>query len=492
MSAAIANMRRWRRDPEAFVREVLRVDVVDKWQQKGLDALKAGKYRLAMKACKGPGKSAFLAWVGLWFIATRSHPKIVALSITEDNLRDNLWAEFSKWMKRSEWMSAEFEWTAKRIFHKKHPETWWISARAFAKGANAEEQASALAGVHADAVMFLIDEAGSIPVAVVATAEAGLANADPAKGTEAFLLMAGNPETMDGALYRACTRERTLWFVITINSVPGHPDRTPRVSEEWAQQQIDKYGWDSSFVMINVRGEFPPQQANTLIGINDVEAASQRVIADLEYHDEVRILGVDVARFGDDKSVICPRQGRAVFKLKEFRELSTMELAGQVAMSIQKFDPDAVFIDQTGIGAGVVDRLHQLGFAVVIGIDNAQKAVASTQFANRRAEMWWQMAEWLRGGGCIPDDAELIGELPGPTYKFDSGNRILLESKDDMKKRGLPSPNKGDALALTFAQPVAHRGIRAALERAQADEYGLHARAKTEYDPFRDRADDWR
>jgi phage terminase large subunit len=478
MSAAIENMRRWRADPEAFVREVLRVKEIDPWQQKGLDALKAGNYRLAFKACKGPGKSAFLAWVGLWFLATRQHPKIVALSITAGNLRDNLWAELAKWMKRSDWLSTEFRWTAERIFHVRHPETWWISARAFSQEADPTQQADALAGVHADSVMFLIDEAGGIPVAVVATAEAGLANAGQ-EGRVAYMLMAGNPSDVTGALYRACTVERALWFVISISSAPNDPNRTPRVTKEWAQQQIDKYGWDSPYVLINVRGEFPPSASNALLGIEEVEQASKREVPLSAYKDEVKILGVDVARFGDDKSVIAMRQGRACFRMKEFRNIDTMELAGQVSLVIEKHDPDAVFIDQTGIGAGTTDRLRQLGYRV-IGIDSAQKAIEATRFHNRRAEMWWKMAEWVKAGGCIPDDAELIGELPGPTYKFDSGNRLLLESKEDMKKRGLPSPNKGDALALTFSQPVAHRTFRDKAERM-----GL-AQPPREYDPFQE------
>lgn len=476
MTQAIANLRRWRADPEAFVREVLHVEEIDPWQQRGLDLIKAGKYRLAFKACKGPGKSAFLAWVGLWFLATRAHPKIVAISITGDNLRDNLWAEFAKWMKRSEWLQREFQWTAERIFHKRSPETWWISARQFAKSADLNQQAEALAGVHADSVMFLIDEAGGIPVAVVATAEAGLANAGQ-EGREAFLLMAGNPSDVTGALYRACTVERGLWSVIAISSAPDDPNRTPRVSKQWAQEQIDKYGWDSPFVLINVRGEFPPGASNALIGIEDATQASQLKLAEASYREEPKVLGVDVARFGDDKSTIVPRQGLAVFRIKEFRTMDLMTLASQVALVMDAWNPDAVFIDQTGLGAGVVDRLRQLGYRV-IGIDSAQRALEANKFHNRRAEMWWKMADWVKQGGSIPDDQELIGELPGPTYKFDATGRVQLEAKEDMKKRGLPSPNKADGLALTFAAPVAHSDIR--MELARLRRPGL----AHEYDPL--------
>lgn len=478
----VAAMRRWHGDPEVYVREVLKVEVIDAWQQKALDALKANDlvaFRLALKACKGPGKSALLAWVGLWFLTTRTHPKIVALSITAENLRDNLWAELSKWMSRSELLTQHFTWTAERIFNKRHPETWWISARAFAKQADATQQASALAGVHADHVLFLIDEAGSIPVAVVATAEAGLANAG-AEGREALLVMAGNPETLDGALYWATVRNRSKWFVISISSAPNDPNRTPRVSKQWAQDQIDAFGWDSPFVLINVRGEFPPASADSLLGVEDVEKAIKRseVLLPQHFQDDPKVLGVDVARFGDDATSILLRQGPAVFRPRILRHLRTTEVAGQVAAIINDKKPDAVFIDAGSMGAGVVDRLLELGHAV-IGIDFGANADESKKYADKRAEMWWRMAEHIRDRACLPNVGEFISETTAPKYFFDEHGRIRIESKKDLKKRGIPSPNVADSYALTFAQPVAHKDVRELLEGAAAGQVAEH-----EYNPF--------
>lgn len=464
MSDAVASMLRWAAEPLSFVHEVLGLDEVDAWQEEALRALPL-QTRMALKACKGPGKSALLAWIGWWFLATRPHPKVVATSITGDNLRDNLWAELAKWQKNSALLKAQFTWNAERIVYNAHPETWWASARQWPKSADPGQQADTLAGVHADHVLFLIDEAGGIPDAVVATAEAGLANAIQERGTEAKLVLAGNPTHLEGPLYRACTRERKLWWVKSISSAPDDPNRTPRVSKQWAQEQIDKYGRDNPWVLVNVFGEFPPGQSNALIGVEDAARAAGRVLAERDFQDAPKVLGVDVARFGDDETVIAPRQGNALFKLKVFRNLDLMQVAGQVAQVIDRWKPDAVFVDVTGLGAGVVDRLRQLKYAV-IGVDFGGKPLQG-KFLNRRAEMWWEMADWLKGGGCIPDDAQLLSELPGPTYFFTAKGQLQLESKDDMKARGLPSPNRADALALTFAAPVAQRDVRFENRRAE-------------------------
>lgn len=483
MTPAAEAMRAWQADPVLFVREVLGVEL-DAWQVECLQALvHSGKRRFCLKASKGPGKSALLSLAAWWFLCTRPHPKIVATSITGGNLKDGLWTEMAKWQARSPLLKAMFTWTKERIVAKDHPETWWMSARQWSKGADSSQQADTLAGIHADHVMFIVDEAGGVPDAVVAAAEAGLANADDAKGTEAFLLIAGNPTELSGPLYRACTRERGLWWVKEISGDPDDPNRAPRVSIEWARQQIEKWGRESPYVLVNVFGQFPPGQSNALLGVEEVTAATRRVIGDADYLDEVKVLGVDVARFGDDTSVIVMRQGRACFKPKVFRNIDTMQLAGQVALVIQKNDPDAVFIDQTGIGSGVVDRLRQLGYPI-IGIDFGQRAIEPGRFANRRAEMWWKMADWIRNGGCLPDDPEFISEPTGPTYRFDAAGRLILESKEDLKKRGIASPNKADALALTFAIPVAHRGIRGQLEQVKLS--GGAARVAHEYDPFQD------
>jgi phage terminase large subunit len=477
MHPAAAAIHAWRENPALFCREVLHAQP-DEWQ---LDVLAAaGKnQRIALKASKGPGKSTLLAWIGWWFLMTRAHPKVVATSISGDNLADGLWVELAKWQANSPLLLKTFTWTATRIQSNHHPKTWWASARTWPKTANASEQAKTLAGLHADNVLFLIDEVGGIPDAVVATAEAGLANADEKENREAMLVIAGNPTHTSGPLWRACTQERKLWWVKEISGDPDDPKRAPRVSKEWARQQIAKYGRDNPWVLINVFGQFPPSQSNTLIGVEDATKATKRTLKRGEFLQEPKVLGIDVARQGDDRSVLFPRQGRAAMAPKVFRNLDTQDLAHQTALFIDRWQPDAVFIDQATFGMGVVDRLTHLGYPVQ-GIDFGGKAINSGKFANKRAEMWWGLMEWLRSGGCTPLNDELIGEMSTPTYHFDDHGRLLLEKKAEVKKRTGTSPDLADALALTFAAPVAHAGMRRLLDK--------HGRgtAGADYDPFDD------
>lgn len=453
-----AQLRRWREDPVLMVRELFDVEP-DAWQTVVLRAFVTNQ-RLAMKAAKGCGKSTALAWMCWNFLLTRPHPKVVATSITGDNLKDGLWSEMSKWQQRSALLKSQFTWSAERIVHNDHPETWWMSARQWSKTADASQQANTLAGIHADYVLIVADEAGGIPDAVVAAAEGGLST-----GIECKLVIAGNPTHLSGPLYRACTRERALWFLIEITGDPDDPKRSPRISQKWAREQIQKYGRANPWVLVNVFGQFPPGQSNALISLADVIEATRRTA---KMRGDKR-LGVDVARFGDDRSVLCKRQGDVAEFDPElvFRNLDTMELADEVVEVIRAWHPRVVSVDVTGIGAGVVDRLQQLehevnavefgGAPVSVPPEDRDEGdepddLEGPRFLNRRTEIWWLMAQWIRTTGCIPDDAELISELAGPTYKFTADGKLQLESKADMKKRGLASPDKADALALTFAE----------------------------------------
>jgi phage terminase large subunit len=469
---AKANIRRWRADPIAFVREVLRVDDPEAWQQEVLSAAPHHQ-RICLKGSKGIGKSTAYAWLAWWFLMTRTHPKVVATSISGNNLRDGLWTEMAKWQHRSEMLKRAFTWNAERIVANDHPETWWMSARQWSQSADPNQQADTLAGNHADSVAFVIEEAGGIPDGVVAAAEAGLSS-----GGDTHLWMNGNPTQLSGPLYRACTKERHLWRLFEVNGDPDNPKRSGRVDVQWARQQIEKYGADNPWVLVNVYGQFPPGQSNALMGLDVVEAAARKTLTDAEWVFAPKVMGVDVARFGDDRSVIQPRQGKAAMVPQVFRNLDTMQLAGQVAMAIDKWKPDAVFIDVDGVGGGVVDRLKDLGHDVT-GIHFGSKPLrAEPKCNNRRTEMWMQLGEWIREGGCIPNSAELISELTAPTYDFDARGNIRMESKEQLKDRGLPSPDLADALALTFAMPVMAKA------QTQTSTNTAEHRARQDYDPY--------
>lgn len=482
------NIRRWREHPAQMVRELFGVQP-DPWQEELLETY--GKHpRSAGSACKGPGKTAGLAWIAWNFLLTRPHPKVPCTSITGDNLRDGLWAELAKWRHRSPLLQQAFEWTKTRIFAKDHPETWFASARSWARDADPTAMANTLAGLHEDYILFLIDEVSEMPQGVVAAAEATLSG-----GKEAHVVVMGNPTRTDGPLWNACKTERHLWNVVHITGDPDDPNRSPRIDINEARRMIEKYGRDSYIVRVNILGEFPLQQANKLIGPEQVAAAMSRHVSLDLYGHRAKVLGVDCARFGDDASIILPRQGRAVWRPREFRGLRTNELGDQVLRYVDEWSKkkdDAgrlipvtkVFIDEGGLGAGVVDHCVARGYAKVVeGVNFGAKAIESERFENRRAEMYWKASEALKGAGeALPNLPMLAEELQAPTYWFDKKQRICLESKDDIKARLGRSPDYADAYVLTHAAPVADPEPEDFVPYAAQGAGSAHA--LTEYNPW--------
>jgi len=450
VNRAQANIKRWREHHSQFVREVFGVEP-DAWQAEILEAFPSNP-RLAMKACKGPGKTCVLAWLAWNFLLTRPHPKVAATSITSDNLSDGLWTEMAKWQKKSPLLVAAFTWTKTRIFAKEHPETWWMSARTWPRTASREQQADTLAGLHAEYLLFILDEAGGIPDAVMAAAEAGLST-----GTEAHLLIAGNPTHLEGPLYRAVSSERKLWYVVEITGDPDDPKRASRVSEQWARDQIEKYGRENPWVLVNVFGRFPPSSLNALLGPDEVKDAMARQLAAGSYEHAAKILGIDVARQGDDRSVIFPRQGLMARRPTILRVPDGYQVAGRVAIEADLWGADSLMVDGTGgWGAGVIDALRSMNrTSVDVQFSGAP---LDARFYNKRAEIWWLMAEWVKHGGQLPDEPDLVGELTTPQYSF-KGDKILIESKDQVKDRLGRSPDMADGLAVTFAFPVAPKSM---------------------------------
>lgn len=472
--AAQLKIESWRKSPLKFVREVFHVDP-DEWQKEVLEAFPTNQ-RIAMKACKGPGKTALLSWLAWNFLVTRPHPKVAATSITSDNLSDGLWAEMAKWRNKSDLLKTQFEWTKTRIFAKDYPETWFMSARTWPKGGDSNQQADTLAGLHADYILFLIDESGGIPDAVMAAAEAALAT-----GIECKLVQAGNPTHLEGPLYRASTSERHLWFVVEITGDPDDPKRSPRISVQWAREQIEKYGRDNPWVLVNVFGQFPPSSLNTLLGPDDVSQAMKRKAYKMDYEFSQKRLGIDVARFGDDRTVIFPRQGLMCFKPVIMRGARTQEIAARVAAAKAKWLSEVELVDDTGgFGAGVIDAL-QLSGASPIGIHFSGKPV-DDRYKNKRAEMWFLMADWVKGGGCLPDIPELVAELTAPTYTFVNG-KFFIEPKDQIKERLGFSPDLADALCLTFGIPEAP--ARSDLDKLRLTVEKYSNKSQSDWDPFK-------
>ena len=465
-------------DPVAFVRREFGVEP-DAWQVRAL-TLYPKCPRLAMKACTGPGKTATLAWIGWHFLATRPHSMVGCASITGDNLKTGLWTELSRWHTKSRLLQAMFEKTQTEIRQVDYPSTWRLEARRWARSADKEQIGNALAGLHAKYVMWLLDETGDYPDAVMPTCEA-IFSGDP---VEAHIVQAGNPTRRGGPLFRAWVKRGDsdrMWEVISITADPDDPERTPRVSVQHALEQIKEYGRDNPWVRVKIFGEFPDQDFNALISEDEVRAAFNR-----HYRLPVgpKILGVDIADFGDDKSVIFSRQGLQAFPAKSYRHINSIDGASCVARLWADFpgvggEADACFLDASGgYGAGWRDQLIQIGRAP-IGVQFGASAADKSQFINKRVEMAWEAVEWIKRGGALCESEELVQALCQTKYGL-RNDKMYLEPKDDVKKLIGYSPDEADAFWLTFAHPVTPRDTVTPRNPW---------RAPQEFNPFRERED---
>jgi phage terminase large subunit len=473
-------IRAWRENPCRFVYENFQV-TPDKWQEDALLAFASpdeDKKRIAMKACAGPGKSAVLAWCGWNFLScygdAKEHPKGACVSVTATNLADNLWPEFSKWQARSPFLRRTFEWTKSRISHVDYKETWFLAARSFSRKANAEEQGRTLSGLHSKYVLGLVDEGGDIPPAVMKAGEQALSTG-PKFGK---LMTAGNPTSHDGILYAASERLRHLWHVITITGDPDDPKRSPRIDIDWAREQIKTYGREDPWVMSFILGIFPKGSVNSLLSVDEVEEAMARHYKIEQYGWSQKRLGIDVAAEGDDRTVIFPRQGLASFRPVIMRTQRGPDIAARVASAKAKWGSEVEFFDDTGGWAkSAIDFYLQAGHTPM-AINFAGSAI-DPRFFNKRAEMWFGMAEWVRKGGALPSVPEIVAELTTPKYYLKNG-KFIIEPKDLVKKRLKRSPDLADALALTFAhadQPAAS-SIQGLIQSAKA------GKVEADYDPF--------
>lgn len=483
-----ARIRGWRegRGILRFVDENFHVSL-DRWQEEALLAFAdpdPTKRRISLQACAGPGKSAVLAWCGWWFMGCmgkgREHPKGVTTSITGDNLKDNLWAEFSKWQQQSEYLRSVFTWTAGAIFANDFPETWRLAARSWPKTANADEQGKTLSGLHSQYVLALIDESGAIPLTVLKAAEQALSNCTFGK-----ILQAGNPISLDGMLYAAATSQRHLWCVIRITGDPDDPKRSTRIGLAWAVEQIALHGREDPWVGSYILGKFPPASINALLGVEEVEAAMHRHMTKDKYEYGQKRIGVDVARFGDDRTVLFPRQGIASFRPVIMRKQNTVQIAGRVAKAYNDWNAELILFDETGHwGHGAYDMLQTAGYPMIPVI--ASDPAIDKRYKNRRAEMHLELAKWVRAGGALPNLPQLTRELVAPTYTFLAG-KFVLESKDQIKARLGYSPDLADGLAQTFAIPDVPG-------RLMQDLRGAGGRGRTihEFDPFASPGDERR
>jgi hypothetical protein len=441
----------FRHDPLGFVLFAWDDVTPHDWQREVLtsigDKLRAGEInnfeaiQEAIASGHGIGKSCLVSWVILWAITTEVDTKGVVTANTENQLKTKTWAEVAKWFysfRYKHW----FRFTATAIYSSdvNHEKTWRIDMIPWS-----ENNTESFAGMHnaGRRILVVFDEASAIPDSIWEVTEGALTD----ENTEIIWLAFGNPTRNTGRFRECFGRLKHRWHRKQIDSrtVPG-------TNKKQINQWVNDYGEDSDFVRVRVRGEFPRAGSKQFISSELVEAAIKR--KESVPIGTPRLMAVDVARFGDDQSVIVYRHGRKLEPLEKFRGLDTMQLAAIVANRINKLRPDAVMVDGVGVGGGVVDRLRHLGHSIIdVNAGSAPDRENRATHYNKRAEMWDRMREWLEFGD-IPDDRELSDDLIGIEYGYDMKMRIQLEKKEDMKKRGLSSPDCADALSLTFAYAV--------------------------------------
>jgi hypothetical protein len=370
-------------------------------------------------------------------MSTRIGVSNVVTANTATQLSTKTWRELNKWHKlfvAKHW----FTWTATK-FYRNDDNTQATNAIPWS-----EKNPEAFAGTHEGEVLVIFDEASAVFDIIYETVEGAMTT-----GNCIFLLF-GNPTRNDGKFREAFRKLRHRWDAQQLDAREAR-----KTNKEEFQRWIDDYGEDSDFVRVRVKGQFPRASTLQFIPGDVVDAAMKRELRPAEYRYAPIVVGVDVARFGDDQSVIAVRQGLKLISLEAYRELTTTRLASLVAMKIHEVKADATFVDGIGIGAGVVDRLRQLGHDVVDVVGG--ESPADKKYFNKRAEMWGNMRDWLKNADIVQDQG-LFDDLTGPEYGFsDKAERIQLEKKEDMKGRGVPSPDKADAVALTFAEHVIAR-----------------------------------
>lgn len=411
----------------------------------------------------GIGKSALSAWIIKFITDTRPFCKGVVTANTGEQLKTKTWAELGKWHKMSVTRELFTHNNTKGnmcFYNKEHPDTWRVDAMTCR-----EENSEAFAGLHAatSTPFYLFDEASAVPEKIYEVAQGGLTDGEP------MWFLFGNPTRNTGFFRQTFAKLKHRWNQKQIDSrdVKG---TNKKLFEKWIQD----YGVDSDFVRVRVRGIFPRASVTQMIPGDLVQAAMGKHLRADQYNFAPKILGVDVAWEGDDRSTIWFRQGLYAKRLWQGREASSVQIAGLIAQFEDQLGIDATFID-AGYGNGVIDQLRALGrnpIAVWFGGKSTRN-----DCTNKRTQMWADIKDWLELGPAIPNDQELYDDLVGPEKFMNLNGQMQLEPKKDMKKRGLASPDDGDGLALTFAQPVHKQTPLEKLQEAYAS-----GEIETEYD----------
>ncbi|MEW8195226.1 MAG: terminase family protein [Candidatus Thiodiazotropha sp.] len=444
INPALDELMRWQDDPVYFIETVFAVgkrqeddELLDKWQKEAASALAAG-HNLSIRSGHGVGKTSFLAMIIIWWMLTKSAPRIACTAPSAPQLEKNLWGEIATWHEiLPPALKQQLEIKADTVVATRNPRKLWCAARTARK-----EQPEAFQGMHAPDMLFIGDEASGIHDIIFEMGKGSMST----EGAQTILT--GNPTRTSGYFWKTHTKLAKFWYTMKVSCADAK-----MASQKYVEETAEEYGIDSNVYRVRVLGEFPTTDDNTVIPFEWVDSSVGR---EVEKQVGRKKWGLDVARFGDDSCALAKREKNHLLEpIKEWRGKDTMQTVGIVVREYNetpdKEKPDEILVDSIGIGAGVVDRLKEQGLPAR-GVNVAERPSNSEKHLRLRDELWWLGREWFQlQDVCIPDDPAFIGEITTPIYDLSSSGKTQVESKDDMKKRGERSPNRADAFLLTFA-----------------------------------------
>jgi hypothetical protein len=453
--------------PDAWACELLD-RIGQQVRERGFDGVHAVQaIREAIASGHGIGKSAITAWVVDWLMSTRPYAKGTVTATTAPQLETKTWAEIAKWTKKcitGHWFDVSTGRGSMKMVHKDHPDAWYCTAQTCR-----EENSEAFAGQHAanSTSFYIFDEASGVPDTIWEVAEGGLTDGEP------MFFAFGNPTQNSGAFYDCFHGQRHRWGTRQIDS-RSVQITNKRTIQEW----VDDYGLDSDFVKVRVRGMFPAMSAKQFISVTDADAALGRHLRADQYDFAPKILTCDPAWEGDDDLVIGMRQGLRFEVLRVMpKNDNDVQVANILAHLEDEHQADGVILDH-GYGTGIYSAGQTMGRDWLLA--DFGSASPDQGCLNLRAFMWKEMRDWLKKGGALSPDKEgkmLYNEMIAPQTVPRMDGKIQLEAKKDMKKRGQPSPNRADALALSFAYPVEKKAQPTPVpQRAGAREHDPYAR----------------
>jgi phage terminase large subunit len=433
-------------DALAFVREVIGVEP-SQWQADALAALSTDN-KIAIRSGHGVGKSAFLSWVIIWWLLTHHPAKVACTAPTGHQLDDVLWGELGIWIRKlPDGLRDRFNLKDARCELVEAPKFSYAVARTARR-----EQPEALQGFHSPNMLFIVDEASGVDDIIFQVGEGAMSQ--PGAKT----IMTGNPTRVSGYFYDAFHKMRHRWKTFRVNAEEVAVERPELVDVGHIEDMALKYGSLSSVYSVRVLGDFPKSEDDVVIPLWLLEAAKVR---DIQRIEAGVVWGLDVARFGDARTALCKRTRNSTLESIQFwRGKDLMQVAGMIMRQYEdaRLKPDAILVDVIGVGGGVVDRLEEMG-APVRGVNVAESSAVAENYMRLRDELWWRAREWLEELDCVMvDDEELMAELCSVKYAYTSTGKIKVESKEDMKRRGLRSCDLADAFVLTFADSSIHSG----------------------------------